>query len=308
MWYILKTGVDEFALLQENLGDGVTRAVELAPFTSFGIGGQAKYFFRANNPNRLAVAFNLAITNKLRFLILGGGSNILFSDEGFNGLVIKDECREYVVKEDIITAQSGVLLGHLVDVATANSLAGLEFAAGIPGTVGGAIYGNAGAFGKSIADVLDSAVLYGTDGRIKVVKNDYFEFGYRHSRLKDETELILSASFKLEADEKTRIADKVKGHLKLRRAKHPTVEGSAGSVFKNIKRPKLLPAGKLLEEVGVKGLRVGGAEVFRKHCNIIVNTGGASAADVRKLAEIMQEKVLEKYNIDLEYELLIIEP
>lgn len=232
----------------------------------------------------------------------------MFSDEGFDGLVIKNECREYVVKGSVIAAQSGVLLDHLVDFATANSLAGLEFAAGIPGTVGGAIYGNAGAFGKSIADVLESAVLYGTDGIVKVVGNDYFEFGYRHSRLKDEPELILSATFKLEADEKTRIADKVKDHLKLRKDKHPTVERSAGSVFKNVREPEPLSAGKLLEQVGVKGLRVGRAEVFKKHCNIIVNTGGAKATEVRKLAEIMHEKVLEKYNIDLEYELLIVEP
>jgi UDP-N-acetylmuramate dehydrogenase len=306
--FILDKGVDEFALLQENLGGGVARSVKLAPLTSFGIGGPARYFFRAENPGRLAAAFYLAITNNLRFFILGGGSNILFSDEGYNGLVIKDDCHEYVVRSDVISAQSGVLLDDLVGAATNDSLSGFEFAAGIPGTVGGAIYGNAGAFGKSIADVLESAVVYGRDGGVKIVVNEYFKFGYRYSRLKDKPELIISASFKLEAGEKTRIADKVKGHLELRKAKHPSVEGSAGSVFKNIKEPKPLSAGRLLEETGLKGLKVGGAEIFTKHCNIIVNTGSATAADVKKLAKIMHDRVLEKHGIDLEYELLVIEP
>ncbi len=308
MCFILNKGVDEFALLQANLGGGVARSVTLAPFTSFGIGGPAKYFFRAGDPGRLATAFYLAITNKLNFFVLGGGSNILFSDEGYNGLVIKDECREYVVSGDVVSAQSGALLNDLVDATMKDSLSGFEFAAGIPGTVGGAIYGNAGAFGKSIADVLESAVIYGIDGRVKIVKNGYFEFGYRYSRLKDKPELILSASFKLEAGERSRIADKIKSYLELRKAKHPLTEGSAGSVFKNVKKPKLLSAGKLLENAGLKGLRIGGAEVFKKHCNIIVNTGSATAADVKKLARIMHDKVLEKYGVDLEYELLVIEP
>lgn len=305
---ILRTEIDKFALLQQKLEGGVARSVQLAPFTSFGIGGPALYFYRAKTPRQLVASFNTCANHGIRIFVLGGGSNILFSDEGFKGLVVKDECHEFVVEGELITAQSGVLLNDLVDIASQRSLGGLEFAAGIPGTVGGAVFGNAGAFGKSIADVLESAVICSRDGRLRVVDNDYFQFVYRGSHLKKSQELVLSASFKLVRGEKEEIAARVEEHRQLRRAKHPIIEGSAGSTFKNVRKPKLIPAGVLLEEAGARGLKVGEAEVFKKHCNIIVNTGRARAADVKKLAGMMHNLVLEKHGINLEYELMIIEP
>ncbi|MCP4580022.1 MAG: UDP-N-acetylmuramate dehydrogenase, partial [candidate division Zixibacteria bacterium] len=235
-----------------------------------------------------------------------GGSNVLFADEGFRGLVVKDDCCEYIVDGELISSQSGVWLDDLVDIATNHSLAGLEFAAGIPGNVGGAIYGNAGAFGKCMANILESAVIYSPRSGTRIVGNDYFDFAYRHSKLKNENELILSAKFRLKSGESAEIADKVNEHRKLRRAKHPVKEGCAGSVFKNIKQPKLLPAGKLLEEAGVRGISIGGAEVYEKHCNIIVNKGKATASDIRQLAELMRKKVCDKFKINLEYEILIL--
>jgi len=240
--------------------------------------------------------------------VLGGGSNILFADEGFDGLVVKDECREYVVVGDIISAQSGVFLDQLVDIAASHSLTGLEFAAGIPGTVGGAVWGNAGAFGNCIADILESAVVYNFDEGLKVVDADYFDFKYRHSRLKNNSELVLTASFRLKSGQKSAIADKANEHRQLRKSKHPIKEGCAGSIFKNIKKPELIPAGKLLEDAGARGMKAGAAEVFEKHCNIIVNKGGARAFQVRELAEMMQRKVLDKFNILLEYELKMVQP
>jgi UDP-N-acetylmuramate dehydrogenase len=300
--------LDKFALLQDKLGNTVAKNVLLAPYTSFKIGGPAEYFYTARNPQSLIEAYKTAVSLGIRYFILGGGSNILVPDEGINGLVIKDESRETSVDGATITAQAGVLFDDLVDLATEYSLTGLEFAAGIPGTVGGAVFGNAGAFGSCVADILESAVIYNTDEGVRIVNRDYFEFDYRQSRLKIKPELTLSAGFKLSYGEKPVIADKANEHRQLRWQKHPVNEGSAGSVFKNIKKPELLPAGKLLEDAGARGLKVGRAEVFEKHCNIIVNRGEARAAEVRQLAEIMRKMVLEKFNISLEYEMIILKP
>jgi len=300
--------VNKYDLLQDKLGNDVRRDVELAPFTTFRIGGPAKYFFKATSPQALLAAYDTAANEGIKFLILGGGSNILFADEGFDGLIIKDACTDIIVDGSAITVQSGVWLDHLVDITAENSLTGLEFAAGIPGNIGGAIFGNAGAFGGSIADVLESAVVYDPRTGVSIVDNSHFGFAYRHSGLKEKRELILSAKLKLSSGEKGEITDKINTHRQLRRAKHPVEEGSAGSVFKNIKQPELIPAGKLLEDSGVRGMKVGGAEIFEKHCNIIINRGKARAADVRHLASMMRQKVLDKFSIELEYEITILEP
>lgn len=300
--------MNEFALLQGNFGDQVQKSVSLAQFTSFRVGGPAKFFLKVENPVELIAAYNAANSIKVRYFILGGGSNIVFADDGFDGLVIKDECREYCVDGNFISAQSGVGYNKLVDVATENNLTGLEYAAGIPGTIAGALWGNAGAWGISIANVLESAVLVNLAGQIQIVGPDFFEFEYRYSRLKRDPHLIVSVKLRLASGEKGAIADKVNEYRQLRHLKHPTWEGSAGSVFKNIKEPILIPAGKLLEEAGVRGMQVGGAEIFEKHCNIVVNKGKATAADIKQLTQLMREKVLQKFNRQLEYEISFIGP
>ncbi len=242
--------------------------------------------------------------------MLGGGSNTLFSDDGFDGIVIRDCCNEIVVKGNRISVHGGAWLDDVVETALANSLTGIEFAAGIPGNVGGAIYGNAGAFGSNISEILENAIIYAPGDGVRIVKADYFDFKYRHSKLKEQFELILSASFKLSSGKSGDIADKIKEYREIRRRKHPdySQDGCAGSVFKNIKEPELIPAGKLLEESGVRGMKVGGAEVYPKHCNIIVNSDKATAANVIELSSIMRQKVIDKFNIELEYEMLIIDP
>lgn len=300
--------MNEFALLQGNFGDKVQKSVSLAQFTSFRIGGPAKYLLKVKNPTQLIAAYNTANSLKLRYFILGGGSNIVFADEGFDGLIIKDECRECCVDGNQISSQSGVPYNKLVDLATEHSLTGLEYAAGIPGTIAGALWGNAGAWGRSIANVLESAVLVDLSGQIKIVGPDFFKFEYRHSQLKIDTHLVVSVKLRLAPGEKSLIADKVNEYRQLRHTKHPTWEGSAGSVFKNIKEPVLIPAGKLLEESGVRGMRVGGAEIFEKHCNIVVNKGEATAADVKQLTQLMRERVLQKFNRQLEFEISFIGP
>jgi UDP-N-acetylmuramate dehydrogenase len=300
--------VNELALLQGNFGEKVQKSVNLAQFTSFRIGGPAKYFLKVENPTQLIAAYNAVNAQKIRYFLLGGGSNIVFADEGYDGLVIKDECREYCVDGNFISAQSGVSYNKLVDIATENSLTGLEYAAGIPGTIAGALWGNAGAWGVSIANILESAVLVDPTGQIKIVDKDFFDFEYRHSRLKIDPHLVVSIKLRLASGEKAAIADKVNEYRQLRHSKHPTWEGSAGSVFKNIKEPVLIPAGKLLEEAGVRGMRVGGAEIFEKHCNIVVNKGKAKAAEVKQLIDLMREKVLQKFNRQLELEITFIGP
>jgi len=168
------------------------------------------------------------------------------------------------------------------------------------------MYGNAGAFGGSIAGILDSAVIYNVDDGIKIVDRDYFGFTYRSSILKEKFELVLAVTLRLNSGQKEKIADKVKSYRQLRREKHPQVEGCAGSVFKNIKEPELMPAGKLLDEAGCQGLKIGDAEVYEKHCNIVVNKGKANSQQVLELSELMKKKVYDKFGINLEYEWIII--
>lgn len=302
--------MNEFVLLQERLGAHVAEEVKLAPYTTFNIGGPAKYFFEAKSPRQLLAAFDTAVIHGIKHFLLGGGSNVLIDDGGFDGLVIRDCSKDCLVNGNYISAQSGVRFDDVVDIATQHSLTGLEFAAGIPGNIGGAVYGNAGAFGSSIADILESAILYNPRDGVKIVGKDYFGFSYRHSRLKESFELVLSARLKLSSGEKSRITDKINEHREIRRIKHPDYrkEGCAGSVFKNIKEPKLLPAGKLLEDAGAKGMKIGDAQVFEKHCNIIVNKGKAKASEVKQLASEMRRMVFEKFNIMLEYEILTINP
>lgn len=300
--------VTKFDLLQGKLVGELKSSIPLAQFTSFRLGGPAALLYVASTPERLVRAYILANELKIRYFVLGGGSNIVFADDGFDGLVIKDECDRFEINGTTIAVQSGVSYDRLVDIAIENSLAGLEFAAGIPGTVGGAIWGNAGAWGKSIGDILEQAVVVSPEGKIMIVGPEFFQFNYRHSRLKTDPHLVVSARLKLRPGDKTTLAKEAAEIRRIRQSKHPTWEGSAGSVFKNIKSPEVIPAGKLLEEAGVKGMKVGGAEVYEKHCNIIVNKGQATASDVRKLAELMKAKALEKHGLSLEYEITFIEP
>ena len=196
----------------------------------------------------------------------------------------------------------------LVDFATVSGLTGLEFAAGIWGTVGGAVYGNAGAYGGEMKDVISGLRLISPVGEIKSVSPDYCRFGYRDSYLKTTREIIVDVTISLSQGDKADIERKVKEILSLRETKHPTRGKSAGCFFKNILDPNeefgKLPAGRLLEEAGVKGLSVGGAEVFDKHANMIVNTGKATSKDIRRLADIMKKKVFDKFGIELEEEVI----
>jgi UDP-N-acetylmuramate dehydrogenase len=295
--------------LSEVMGECVGRDVVLAPLTTFGIGGKADFLYRADKPEKLVRAIRTAQELRLPFLILGGGSNILVSDAGYRGLVIKNECSEILASDQSLTCQSGAALRDMVDLATELSLSGLEFAAGIPGTVGGAVRGNAGAFGEAIGQAMTRAVILTDKGDIREVKKAYLEFGYRDSRLKRTREVVLSASFELTRRSRRQIEKKVEANHIRRNERIPWQSKSAGCFFKNVDGPRgKIPAGLLLEKVGAKGMRRGDAQVSQLHANVLVNSGRAKATDVRKLARILKEKVTREFGLELEEEVAYINP
>jgi UDP-N-acetylmuramate dehydrogenase len=289
------------------LGDELECDVTLAPYTTFGIGGKAAFFYRAIKPETLVFAVRTAQALKMRFLILGGGSNLLLSDAGFEGLVIKNESDDILVGGNNVICQSGALLEDVVDRACMQGLSGLEFAAGIPGTVGGAVRGNAGAFGRAVGDRLIKAVLLTPEGDIKEVGRDHFRFAYRESRLKETKEVLLSVTLRLRKGDKARIEGRMADNLKKRKESLPWKDKSAGCFFKNVVlNGNKVSAGLLLDQVGAKRMHHGDARVFAGHANILINAGSASSADVRRLATRLRRKIKDKFGIKLEQEVVYI--
>jgi len=277
--------------LKDALGQRLKSDMILAPFTTFGIGGKADLFYRARTPDELVYAIRNAQKSKVHFLVLGGGSNLLVSDSGFRGLVIKNVCRHVIIDQNTITCQSGTQLHRMVNEASNSSLSGLEFAAGIPGTVGGAIRGNAGAFGKAVGDVLTQAVILTRNGQIKEVDRNYFRFGYRDSILKRSKDTVLSVSFKLEKKNKKLVEKRTAEYLERRKKNLPWKEKSAGCYFKNIARGKnKISAGLLLD----------------RHANILINVKNGKSADVKKLSSILKRRIKTKFNINLMEEVVYI--
>jgi UDP-N-acetylmuramate dehydrogenase len=310
----------------------------LKKWTTFKIGGPARYFFIAENKKNLIKTIKTAQKLKIPYFILGGGSNILVSDKGFNGLVIKIQNSKFKIQNSRIIAEAGVLLGELVAAATAAGLAGLEWAVGIPGTVGGAIVGNTGwsSNNKNIASVIESVEVLeiGPKLRIKNYRLKDCQFAYRNSIFRRNKNLIIiSAVLKLKRGDKGEIKAKILENLKEREKKIP--KGfSAGCIFKNVKysiagrsgrvstlgvkslrfypewenfkRNKMIPAGWLVEKCGLKGKKLGGAKISEKHANFIINQGKARAKDVLKLIKIIKNKVIKKFGAKLEEEIELV--
>lgn len=292
------------AQMLEAFGTNIQFGKELAPLTSFKTGGRARYFIKPEDAEEVIRAVKAARKLKIPFFVMGDGSNLLVSDSGYNGLVIQIAIRELtLVSATEIRCGSGELLIALVDFATANSLTGLEFAAGIYGSTGGAIYGNAGAFGGEIGNLISSVTLIDRQGEMKNVGSEYCKFDYRHSFLKESGDIIVAARYKLEAGDMRAIQAKVDEILAQRSERHPRERMSAGCFFKNIpdEREKhgKRAAGELLEEIGAKELSVGDAKVFDKHANIIVNSGNATSKDIRQLADILKDKVFQRFGVEL---------
>jgi len=291
----------QFKSLKEN--------VSLKDFTTFKIGGRAKYFLEVKNEKEFKKALLIANDFKIPFFILGGGSNILVSDKGFGGLVIRFKSDGIFLKKTSknifeIFCEAGVLLSKVVRFCLDRSLEGFEWAVGIPGTVGGALQGNAGAFGREIGDVVKSVKVFDVKSKkIKVFKKKECNFKYRESIFKKKRNLIiLSAIFKLKKGNKKKLESHVKEYLLYRKKNQPSLP-CAGSVFKN---PKNVSAKELIEKCGLKGKRIGGAEISKKNPNFIVNVKKAQSEDVIKLIELIEKKVKEKFKIKLKREIQLI--
>lgn len=300
----------------------IQKDVPLAPLTTFHIGGKADYFVETNGTAELAEALEYAEKNNLPVCVLGGGSNIIFPDKGFGGLVIKIRAGGIQISGEKVLAGAGVLLFDVVRFASSAGLAGLERLAGIPGSLGGAIRGNAGAFGTTIGDrIVSVKVFTQASGIIKELKNDKCEFGYRTSVFKKNAGLIIiSAEIKLTPGNKDELERIMKETVALREAKHPQSAQCAGSFFVNpiVKNEKLreeftkdtgmspkgetLPAGWLIDHTGLRGKKIGGAMVSDRHPNYLVNTGNATAEDVMILSSLIKTRVRDELNIRLQEE------
>ena len=292
----------------------IQKNVPLKNLVTFKLGGPAEFFYTADNAENLRAAAEWASSKRMPLFILGGGSNLVVSDDGLEGLVVHNKCMEVNcvdVERRQIRISSGYDFEYLVNLAQRHGLAGVESFAGIPGSIGGAIYGNAGAYGKCIADVLIEAQLLSPDGRIQTVDNSFFKFDYRTSRLKTDPFIILSSTFQLQEGDSAEIKAKMDDILAQRHSKHPSYEiGCAGSFFKNLPplpgEDRRRAAGSVLEQAGAKKMSFGGASVFEKHANFIINTGNATAADVKHLADMLKEKVRHDFGIELTEEVLYV--
>lgn len=278
----------------------------LSRITSFKIGGPARSVFFIKRAEELLQLLDEYKYEK--FIFLGEGTNVLAPDEGLDCPVFVNRIKGMKISEDSIVVSSGEKLFNVVRASVEAGLSGMEELAGIPGTVGGAVFGNAGAFGRQISELLNW-VEFWKEGKIYREKGENLYFAYRDSFFKKEGGIILTVALKLKISDKNRAIERMEEILKERKRKLPSPDSAcAGSFFKNIILPdgKKIAAGKLLESVGVKGLKVGGAAVSKKHANFIINTGNARAKDVLTLAEIMKRKVLEKFNVKLEEEVIIL--
>ena len=284
----------------------------LSKHSSFRIGGGAKYALFPKGREELVFAVNTCIQRNQKYLIVGNASNLLFDDKGFDGVVIfttKMTATEYIHKnnEVYIKAECGKSLTELASEAgKKHSLAGLEFAYGIPGTVGGAVYMNAGAYGGQMSDVVIETEAYDVKAqKIITVKGDEHKFSYRHSAFAESPELIvLSTTMKLASGDAEEIFSKMNKNMTSRKEKQPLELPNAGSTFK---RPgENIFVGKLIEEAGLKGYSVGGAQISEKHAGFTVNKGGATSADVLSVIAHTKAVIDEKYGVKLESEIIYI--
>lgn len=274
--------------------------------TTFRIGGSADFFVKPESEDEIKALIECACKYNTAYYILGGGSNLLVNDEGYRGLIIQlgDEFGEIGMSDDTtVIAKAGARLSKVGNFAASKGLAGFEFASGIPGTVGGAVVMNAGAYGGEIKNIIVSASVLTSDNRIQTLSADELELGYRTSIIQRKGWTVLSAEFKLEHGDEVRIREYIKELAVRRREKQPLEYPSAGSTFK---RPEGYFAGKLIEGAGLKGFSIGGARVSDKHAGFVINTGGATASDVIRLTEEIKKKIMEIYGIELELEVKVI--
>lgn len=294
--------MNNFILELEKLNLGkIEKDISLSTLTTYKTGGIAKLVVYPNNINNLKQLLKLIHKHNIKYFILGKGSNTLFSDKEFNGVIIKlDKLNNFEIKGTEIYVESGMILSKLVQASVKNELTGLEFAIGIPGTIGGAIYMNAGAYGNNMSNVVKSVIVLDEKLQIEEISLEKIKFDYRYSIFQANKNLIcVAANIKLEHGNHDEIASKIKENLLKRKNSQPLEYPSAGSVFRN---PEGNYAGKIIEELGLKGKNIGGAEISTKHANFIINKNNASSSDILNLIKLVQKEVKDKYKIDLKLE------
>ncbi len=272
------------------------RDERVAPHTSLRIGGPADYFLRVASEGDLAGAIRVARANELPVFLLGGGTNLLVADRGIRGVVLQNAWSEATAQGAVVDAASGTPLAHVAAVAARHAIEGLEWMATVPGTVGGAVHGNAGAFGTEISDVLVDARLMDLNGDTWVATAGELGYAYRTSALQGTPIVCVRARFRGRAGDRRTAVERIKEMANERTKKQPLAQPNTGSIFRN---PPGDHAGRLIEAAGLKGRTVGGAVVSTKHANFIVNAGGATAADVRALLEICRKEVRGRFGVEL---------
>lgn len=270
-------------------------------YTSFKIGGPAALLVDIESSEELEATMSIIRSSKVKYFLMGNGSNLLVSDDGFSGVIVR--LSEYfttvTIKDGLITAQAGILLSTLSKQIARASLIGFEFASGIPGTIGGAITMNAGAYDGEMKDCVVSVKVLDTKGNIKEISNEDMAFGYRTSNVVKDDLIVLETTIKLEVGDPALISEKTKDFTHRRTSKQPLTLPSAGSMFK---RPVGYYAGKLIDDSGLRGVRVGDAQISEKHCGFVVNRGAATCQEVLDLIAMVQKVVKDNYDVVLETE------
>lgn len=276
--------------------------------TTTKVGGTVECFVEPSSINEIRGTISFAKSNNIPYYIIGHGSNLLVVDEGLEGIVIKigNHFSDVEIEDTRIKALSGCAIPKLSQLAKNNSLSGLEFACGIPGTVGGAIRMNAGAYGGEMVNIVDKVGYLNDEGEIVEISNEKCEFSYRHSMFVEHPEyVILYAVLNMSEGNKEEIEAKMNENMESRKAKQPIEYPNFGSVFKRPAQEGVF-VGKMVEELGLKGYTIGGAQVSTKHSGFIINTGNATCKDVTDLIEYVKNKVYEKYNVMLQEEVVIL--
>ena len=311
------------AQLKEIFGDRCRENEPLAKHLNFKIGGPAKWFCEVKTVDELQKA--IAAIGETPYVVLGGGSNMLASDQGFDGVVFKLALRETKIEVNTVTADAGVISAALARQTAAAGLAGFTWAISLPGTIGGAVRGNAGCFGGEMKYTVKSVDVL-RDGQVVTLTNEEMEFGYRESRVKHSSDIVLRAHLELTPGDPEQLKEELNKTVESRKASQPLYAGSAGCMFKNYEikdeadierlRDKLIPeemlearrvsAGWLIDHADLKGEKIGNAQVSNEHANFVVNLGGATADEVVQLISVVKMKIRERFGIQLQEEVQLI--
>lgn len=281
--------------------DNVKMQEPMSKHTTFRIGGPADFYLCPHSTKEVQQTVQICKEENLPYFILGNGSNLLVSDKGYRGVIIQlwKNFSDISVKDCCITAKAGALLSKVAAEALEEGLTGMEFASGIPGTIGGAVFMNAGAYGGEMKDIIKEVKVLDDQGEVRVLSNEEMKLGYRTSIVKEKGYTVLSAVLQLKKGDVSVIRETMEDLKNRRTSKQPLDMPSAGSTFK---RPEGYFAGKLIMDSGLRGFSVGGAQVSEKHCGFVVNKGGATAEDVTALIREVQRRVKEKFGVELETE------